>query len=92
MSTNDLLQRGRGEGVEQVLHAHPDRFATVDATEQSVRLWKEDKTQRELSNFARHGTIGFRPRWSIPVGDDWKTPDDRNGNGNKSIRTDLMVR
>ena len=42
-----LPQRGRGKSVEQTLQAYPDRFARVDATEQSVRRWKEEKTQSE---------------------------------------------
>jgi hypothetical protein len=46
---------------------------------------------RKLSNFARHGSTGFRPRWSTRIGDDWEIPDDRKGRGNKLIRMGLMV-
>ena len=30
-----------------------------------------------LSIFARHGSIGFRPKWSTPRGDASETPDER---------------
>jgi hypothetical protein len=62
-------------GGPEVLQTMEDDLPEPRAGEARAKVLAAGVSGHDLSIFARHGSIGFRPRWSTPRDDDRETPD-----------------